>query len=137
MGLVVANTIPIRPAIADQLIPGVLVRFRFDEPIAFGHEFGLLLRRVFGVRCDGRRTGSQWLPIAKFNDVSIGVANPAVVADRVGLSTRRPDEQALGLGVGSQFIDARVAFDRETQMTEIVRRLGAALDGDMRPKGLT
>lgn len=71
------------------------------------------------------RARAKRLAVAELDDIAVRILKPAEIADRVGQVLRRPHE--MRRAAPCRFVHRRPAFEREAQMAEIVRMLGASV----------
>src|SRR5215470_14651984 len=85
------------------------------------------LNRLPRVNQSGRwRTRAQRLAVAELDEVAVGIAHAAVVADRKGFLARGPDEAAGGGGLGRHGVDRGAAVEREAEVAVVALALLAA-----------
>ena len=70
-----------------------------------------------------RRSRSERLPVAELDEIAVGVAQPAVVTDRVGFIARRPHQHATLRRLLGHRVDRLAALEGKAQ----VRKIGVAL----------
>ena len=68
------------------------------------------------------RARPKRLAIAELDIISCWISQPAVIADRVGLLTRGPDQAARGLGLGGYGIDLLATGHGEAEVAVVIGR---------------
>ncbi len=68
------------------------------------------------------RAWAKRLAVAELDIITCWITQPAVIADRVGLVTRSPDQTTRGLGLGGYGIDLLAAGHGKAEMAVIIGR---------------